>query len=458
MNYAITEPRSIVLDSTTHALLDEVASAVADINRSRPLPADLDAKLRQSLLPDRVTASLNMEGITASRRQTLAMMDAMRVKESAGAGEREVYNALRADEFIADAVDRGVPFSEGLVREINKLLIEELRSDAGVWRPGDVTLLGAKHVPPPGPSVPGMMSVLSDLFPLSESLHPVVQAAWLHDQFTYVHPFNDGNGRTGRLLQDWSLIRRGYWPTGIANSKRDDYYSALERADKGSWDDLVELIALLQLDIVSKVRAVLDEARSRTEWVARLASAATTKRDNARHKQYIVWRKRVEAVSAAFRQAALEIDASSTAIGATFRDYSVIDFREWDNVCRRGVGDRTWLFSVIFFIDGKPFYKSIAYLKRHVALPNVDTFSPLQDKVAIYFTGVDLPETERAPFHHYDDPHIRLREVLPMDDAFFVYEELPDRSGWGLTTSQTIGAAVERFFVDLFERKAGLAS
>lgn len=458
MDYTLQDPRNIQLSTAVQQLLSEVTTSVDSLNKIRPLPPDVAARLREALLPDRVVASLNMEGIVATRRQTLAVMDAMRVHESVGAGEKEIVNALQADEFVHDAVQRGDQLSESLIREINRLLLHELREDAGAFRPGDVTLLGAKYTPPPGPAVPGFIRQLVEWFPQSESIHPVTQAAWLHNQFTYIHPFNDGNGRGGRLLQDWSLVRRGYWPVGIPTAKRDDYYAALEDADHGDWSDLVELVGLLQLDITSKVAAVVDEAASRSSWVSRLALAAATRRENTRHKQYLVWRKRVEDIAAAFRQAARELDSSSEVIGATFRDYSVIEFRGWENLCQRGQADRTWLFSMLFFAEGRPFWKTIAYLKRHLPVPAADPFAPPRDAVAVYFTGLAVPEVERADFVHFSDPHIRLREILPTDQGVLVYTEPDDDAPWQLTTLQTPAKAVEQFFLDVFERKAGLGA
>lgn len=458
MDYILQDPRTLVVSSATQSLLDEADSVVRELNQHRPLSPEDDARLRRALLPDRVTASLNMEGITATRRQTLAMMDVMRVQENAESGEKEIYNALRADEFIADAVERGVAFGEGVLREVNRLLIDGLRPDAGKWRPGDVTLLGAELVPPPGPAVPGLVRSLVELFPHSETLSPLQQAAWLHAQFTFVHPFNDGNGRAGRLLQDWALIRRGYWPSGIPNAKRDDYYSALEQADHGRWDDLVELLAILQLDLTSKVRAVLDEGTKRAKWVTTLATAASAKRQNTRHKQYIVWRQRVEDIIAAFRQASREIDAASDVIGATFRDYSVVDYRDWELLCERGAGERTWVFSILFFGDGRPFYKSIAYLKRHQYLPATENEPPKRDQISVFFTGVAIPEVDRADFNRYDDPHIRLREILPTEAGLRVFSESADRSGWDVELHNTPATCVEHFFRDVFERKAGLGA
>ena len=104
MDYALQDPRLIQVSTSTQQLLTEVTTAVDRLNKIRPLSPGLALRLREALLPDRVVASLNMEGIVATRRQTLAVMDAMRVQESIGAGEKEIYNALKADEFVHDAV------------------------------------------------------------------------------------------------------------------------------------------------------------------------------------------------------------------------------------------------------------------------------------------------------------------------------------------------------------------
>lgn len=162
-----------------------------------------------------------------------------------------------------------------------------------------------------------------------ESVHPIVQAAWLHAQFTLIHPFSDGNGRGGRLLQDWGLMRRGLLPVGIPPSRRDDYYAALEASDKGNWDDIVEMVSLLQLSMISRIEAIVEEQQRRASWIQKLSTAAARKNENTRHKQYLVWRRRMEGIGQAFKQAASELDSSSEIIGATFWDYGVVDFQDW---------------------------------------------------------------------------------------------------------------------------------
>ena len=455
MAHQLQDPRGIKLSAPTQQLLAELTTATEALNKIRPLAPELGAKVREAFLPDRIVATLNMEGINATRRQTLAVMDAMRINESIGKSEAEIYNALKADEFITSCCDNGIELSEMLMRETNKLLIQGLRDDAGKFRPGPVKLTNAHFTSPEGPAVPPLATELVGLFAHSEAMHPVAQAAWLHNQFTYIHPFNDGNGRTGRLLQDWVLIRRGLLPVGIPPAMRDDYYHSLELADKGHWDDLVEMIADLELKTIGTFQAIVTEHQTRSTWVSKLAAAAATKQENTRHKLYLVWRTRAERIAADFKQAAKELDTSSDVIGVTFKDFGAVAFHDWEEILKRGAAERTWLFSMLLFADLKPFYKSIAYVKRHQFLAS-DPFAPQKDLVGVYFTGTDLPETEKPDFYNYDDPCIRLREILPKGDDFVIYSQEQESDAWKVETMPSIGSAVECLFSDAFSRKLGL--
>lgn len=73
----ILDPRSANFAPETLNLFDEVAVVAAELEKKRPFDQQVNSRLSTEFLPDRITASLNMEGISVSRRQTLLMMDAM---------------------------------------------------------------------------------------------------------------------------------------------------------------------------------------------------------------------------------------------------------------------------------------------------------------------------------------------------------------------------------------------
>lgn len=454
----LQDPKVIAVDGATRNLLSQVSTALDELSVHRPFTPDTQARLRSSLLPDRIVASLNMEGIVATRRQTLDVMDAIRIKESVDKGKQEIYNALKADEFVCDAVEQGTTVSALFIREINKLLLDGVHPEAGLFRHRSVELPGAPFPPPNPADIPPLVARLCDLFGVSEAQHPIIQAAWLHEQVTLIHPFMDGNGRTGRLLQDYILIRRGLLPVGIPPSQRDDYYAALAAADKAKWNDLVEMIALLELSTITKTIAIAKEPERRKAWIQQLSSIAASKRENTLHKQYLVWRQRMEGLSTAFAQAVAELDETSDQLGAEIKQFSVPDFTEWKRICQFGYTERNWLFSIVFFADRKPFYKSIALFQRHESRPSVDPFAYERDLVGLYFTGIPAHSFDRPAYRDYSDPHIRLRELLFFGDTIYRYTQPAADQGWQVDTVPAIEQVVEDFFKDVFLRKAGLGA
>ncbi len=76
--------------------------------------------------------------------------------------------------------------------------------------------------------------------------------ARLHDEFEKIHPFIDGNGRTGRPVLNLVLVRRGYPPVIIFKRQRDAYLATMQRADVGDYGSLGELIARAMIDNLNR--------------------------------------------------------------------------------------------------------------------------------------------------------------------------------------------------------------
>ena len=80
--------------------------------------------------------------------------------------------------------------------------------------------------------------------------HPLLTAAWFHHRFTQIHPFQDGNGRVVRALLTWHLVRADYLPAVVTRDHRPQYISALEKADQGYLNPLVDLLVQLQTETI----------------------------------------------------------------------------------------------------------------------------------------------------------------------------------------------------------------
>jgi hypothetical protein len=139
------------------------------------------------------------------------------------------------------------------------------REGPGSFREHDIHPFPAGMTPPSWVLVPSLMEQwVAD----ANELEPRMQgfpehAARLHCAFEQIHPFLDGNGRTGRLILNLVLVRLGYPPAIIYKNERDAYLTALRRADAGEYGALGELLARAILDNLYKfvVPAVAGPAR-----------------------------------------------------------------------------------------------------------------------------------------------------------------------------------------------------
>ena len=93
--------------------------------------------------------------------------------------------------------------------------------------------------------------------------HPLLSAAWLHHRFVQIHPFQDGNGRVGRAILTWHLVKKGFFPIVISRDDRANYIDALEKADAGDLTPLIELFVRLEKNTILQA---LDEGETESQF------------------------------------------------------------------------------------------------------------------------------------------------------------------------------------------------
>jgi Fic family protein len=145
----------------------------------------------------------------------------------------EAINHAEAIDYIRDFAKSDIEISERTIKEIHALVLHGInRENAGRYRTVPVMISGSTHIPPQPYLIEKLMEDFILKFREFETggTHPVLIAAYLHDELVRIHPFIDGNGRTSRLLMNLYLLRKGYTLVNLKGS--DDvklgYYKALE--------------------------------------------------------------------------------------------------------------------------------------------------------------------------------------------------------------------------------------
>jgi len=124
--------------------------------------------------------------------------------------------------------------------EFIEMINKKLTKNTGVMYPGRVRFFpvkieGADFTPPDEKDVPRLLREMIRFYYSNKNrFHPFVMACLIHAKFVEIHPFEDGNGRTGRALMNWVLMKVGYPKLYISVSKRQKYYEAIDIHNSGN--------------------------------------------------------------------------------------------------------------------------------------------------------------------------------------------------------------------------------
>ncbi len=196
-------------------------------------------KLNESFGVNYTFESNKIEGNTLSLQETHLVIN--KGLTIAGKSVQEHLEAINHDEaidFIRELASNQLPLTEHRLKQIHHLVLKGIdRKNAGTYRSVPVRISGSTHIPPEPYLVPKLMEELFRFYQSEEErLHPVLLAAEMHERFVTIHPFIDGNGRTGRLLMNLILLRNGYTIAILKgnNQDRQAYYQALQAVQENA--------------------------------------------------------------------------------------------------------------------------------------------------------------------------------------------------------------------------------
>lgn len=209
------------------SLLVQIDRKKVELDSRRPLTAGEFARLNEEFIVEYTYNSNAIEGNTLTLRETDLVLRGLTIDSKPLKDHMEAVGHKEAFDFVSELVKDDVPISEGIIKQIHYLVLADKREDRGVYRRVPVHIMGAQHEPVQPYLIETKMEQLLYDFAASTE-HIVTKLARFHIEFEGIHPFIDGNGRTGRLLVNLELMKSGFPPIDIKFTDRITYYNAFD--------------------------------------------------------------------------------------------------------------------------------------------------------------------------------------------------------------------------------------
>ena len=212
---------------TKESLIPIIEEKLEELNKRRPLTEGELERLNEEFLTEYTYNSNAIEGNTLTLRETDMVLRGLTIDQKSLKEHLEVIGHKEAFDFVTELVKEKCEINERVIKQIHYLVLADKKDDRGVYRRVPVRIMGAAHeTAQPYLIVTKMEEVLRNY--LASEEHIVTKLARFHIEFEGIHPFIDGNGRTGRLLVNLELMKAGYPPIDIKFTDRIAYYNAFD--------------------------------------------------------------------------------------------------------------------------------------------------------------------------------------------------------------------------------------
>jgi Fic family protein len=252
--YMIPEDAERPIDARTYAktslkksytpILEQINSFKKTLDSCRPLtPAEVEA-IKEVFLVEHTYNSNAIEGNTLTLQETALVLQGVTIDKKPLKDHLEAVGYKEAFQYIEELAKQDKDLSEYDIKSIHNLVLADRPEDRGTFRRVNVRIAGALTNPvQPYLIEPKIEELLNNYKVWSETMHIVERVAIFHLQFESIHPFIDGNGRTGRLIMNLQLIKEGLPAINIKFADRRKYYDAFDEYSRtGSTKAMINLV------------------------------------------------------------------------------------------------------------------------------------------------------------------------------------------------------------------------
>lgn len=245
--------------------LEKALNLKLELDSLRPISPEQEAKIMQKFRLDWNYHSNNLEGNSLTYGETRALlMEGLTSQGKPLKDHEQIKGHNKAIEWIEEIVKGDFVLTENFIRQLNLLLLVEPYEIDAITNDGKLT----KKLVEPGKyktspnhvkTVTGAIfyfanpeetaAKMHDLMSwykneiINSNINPIILAAQFHYKFIRIHPFDDGNGRTARILMNLILMKFGFPPAIIKTEDKNNYFYSLSQADAGNIEVFVDYIA-----------------------------------------------------------------------------------------------------------------------------------------------------------------------------------------------------------------------
>jgi Fic family protein len=225
-----------------------------------------DALIRliaETEVADQVYNSNAIENSTLSLEETEKIL--LQIDLDRFISQREIFEAKNLARVVSyiDQKAKERELTLEVILSLHQMLIANIRDDvAGRFRKDNEFVRVANHIAPNPKEVPGLLEKMLAEYNAASHENIIRRIAKFHLTFEYIHPFVDGNGRIGRVLNNYLLIREGFVPINIKFIGRDKYYEAFKEFEtKGKTVVMEEIVGKALTNSYHKRLAYLESKK-----------------------------------------------------------------------------------------------------------------------------------------------------------------------------------------------------